>query len=241
MYVAPAYRGTGLARRLLAELEEIARQHGCRAIRLDTSDYLTDAVGLYRAAGYREVPDYNGNPKANLWFERRSTTSRSASRPTTCAGLISSSGSAPPSRRRSAAGPVGGIHHVGSTAVPGLDAKPIVDILVGRRRPRDVAGPASRRSSIWTICTRPICLRRCTGSASRTRAGAPTTCTWFRPTAGASGDELAFRDRLRADREIASRYAALKHELATRLAQDREAYTEAKAAFIHSALHRGSA
>lgn len=70
MYLAPAFRGRGLARALLAELERIAARHGCAAVRLDTSDYLTDAIGLYRAAGYREVPDYNGNPKASLWFER---------------------------------------------------------------------------------------------------------------------------------------------------------------------------
>ena len=70
MYLSPAHRGEGLARRLLTELEEIARQRGCRAVRLDTSDYLTGAVRLYRAAGYREVPDYNANPKADLWFER---------------------------------------------------------------------------------------------------------------------------------------------------------------------------
>ncbi|HWO82690.1 MAG TPA: GNAT family N-acetyltransferase [Solirubrobacterales bacterium] len=70
MYVAPAYRGTGLGRRTLARLDEIALEHGCRAVRLDTSDYLTPAVGLYRAAGYREVPAYNQNPKADLWFER---------------------------------------------------------------------------------------------------------------------------------------------------------------------------
>jgi ribosomal protein S18 acetylase RimI-like enzyme len=71
MYVAPAHRGRGLARALLTELEGIARSHGCRAIRLDTSDYLTEAIALYRAAGYREVPDYNANPKASLWFERQ--------------------------------------------------------------------------------------------------------------------------------------------------------------------------
>ncbi|HEX3735834.1 MAG TPA: GNAT family N-acetyltransferase [Solirubrobacterales bacterium] len=71
MYMAPAFRGRGLARRIVAELEEIARRHGCRAVRLDTSDYLTDAVRLYRAAGYREVPAYNTNLKANLWFERQ--------------------------------------------------------------------------------------------------------------------------------------------------------------------------
>lgn len=70
MYVSPARRGRGIARALLAELEQVAREHGCRRVRLDTSDYLTEAVALYRSAGYREVPDYNGNEKANLWFER---------------------------------------------------------------------------------------------------------------------------------------------------------------------------
>jgi GNAT superfamily N-acetyltransferase len=70
MYVAPAYRGTGLGRRILGRLDEIAIEHGCRAVRLDTSDYLTPAVELYRSAGYREVPPYNENPKADLWFER---------------------------------------------------------------------------------------------------------------------------------------------------------------------------
>lgn len=70
MYVAPAYRGTGLGRRILARLDEIALERGCRAVRLDTSDYLTPAVGLYRSAGYEEVPAYNENPKADLWFER---------------------------------------------------------------------------------------------------------------------------------------------------------------------------
>lgn len=71
MFVAPAHRGIGLGRRLLAELERIAAEHGCRAVRLDTSDYLTEAIGLYRGAGYHEVPAYNENVKASLWFERR--------------------------------------------------------------------------------------------------------------------------------------------------------------------------
>ena len=71
MYLSPAHRGQGLARRLLAELEGIARGRGCRAVRLDTSDYLTGALALYRGAGYREIPPYNDNPKANLWFERQ--------------------------------------------------------------------------------------------------------------------------------------------------------------------------
>ena len=70
MYVVPAYRGQGLAARLIDELHAVARAHGCRAARLDTSAYLTAAVALYRSAGYAEVADYNGNAKADLWFER---------------------------------------------------------------------------------------------------------------------------------------------------------------------------
>jgi GNAT superfamily N-acetyltransferase len=70
MFVSPAYRGQGVARAILVELEQIAREYGCLRTQLDTSDYLTSAVALYRAAGYHEVPPYNDNPKADLWFER---------------------------------------------------------------------------------------------------------------------------------------------------------------------------
>lgn len=71
MFVAPAFRGAGLGRRILTELERIAATRGCRAIRLDTSSYLTEAIGLYRAAGYAVVGAYNDNEKADLWFERQ--------------------------------------------------------------------------------------------------------------------------------------------------------------------------
>ena len=51
-------------------------------------------------------------------------------------------------------------------------------------------------------------------------------------------DELAFRDYLRANDRAAREYAALKRTLAKRFARDREAYTDAKAAFIGAALER---
>lgn len=70
MFVAPTHRGTGLGRRILVALERIAADHGCRAVRLDTSSYLTEAIGLYRSAGYVEAPAYNQNAKADLWFKR---------------------------------------------------------------------------------------------------------------------------------------------------------------------------
>ncbi|TQS39816.1 GrpB family protein [Cryptosporangium phraense] len=79
------------------------------------------------------------------------------------------------------------IEHIGSTAVPGLVAKPIVDLMAA------VADPADHPR--WA-------------------------------------EQLAFRDRLRADPQLARDYAALKRRLAVAHADDREAYTEGKAAFI---------
>ena len=70
MYVAPAGRRRGIAKRLLGQLEAIAVEHGCRAVRLDTAHHLTAAIALYRASGYREIPAYATGPLAELWFER---------------------------------------------------------------------------------------------------------------------------------------------------------------------------
>jgi len=70
MYVVPDRRGQGLARRLLAELEELARELGYRAVRLDTGIKQPHAHALYQSAGYLEIPDYNGNPYASFWGEK---------------------------------------------------------------------------------------------------------------------------------------------------------------------------
>jgi GNAT superfamily N-acetyltransferase len=70
MFVGPGSRGLGLGRLILEELHRIAAEAGCTGVRLDTNASLGEAVGLYRAAGYREVPDYNGNRRADLWFQR---------------------------------------------------------------------------------------------------------------------------------------------------------------------------
>jgi GrpB-like predicted nucleotidyltransferase (UPF0157 family) len=132
---------------------------------------------------------------------------------------------------------VGGIHHVGSTAVPGLDAKPIIDILVGVESLR--AGRA---------CFDPLATLDYLHAPYR-----PEEMHWFckphpsRRThhlhlvpAGTRRyeDELAFRDCLRSDPGTADEYAALKRRLAARFPADREAYTEAKAGFIRAALER---
>jgi DNA-binding MarR family transcriptional regulator/GNAT superfamily N-acetyltransferase len=70
MWAAPAVRGLGLGRRLLTELEAHAASHGARVLRLETNRALGEAIGLYRAAGYREVPAFNDEPYAHHWFEK---------------------------------------------------------------------------------------------------------------------------------------------------------------------------
>ena len=71
MWVDPSARGLGLGRRLLAELEKCAALHEVNVVRLETNQSLTEAIGLYRAAGYREVPAFNEEPYAHHWFEKR--------------------------------------------------------------------------------------------------------------------------------------------------------------------------
>jgi ribosomal protein S18 acetylase RimI-like enzyme/DNA-binding MarR family transcriptional regulator len=70
MWVASATRGLGLGRRLLAELEAHAAAGGARTLRLETNRTLDEAIGLYRAAGYREVAAFNDEPYAHHWFEK---------------------------------------------------------------------------------------------------------------------------------------------------------------------------
>src|SRR4029078_13524675 len=64
MWVSPAARGLGLGRRLLAELEtHAAEPHP--VVHLETNGSLTEAVALYRSAGYSEVPAFNDEPYAH--------------------------------------------------------------------------------------------------------------------------------------------------------------------------------
>ena len=74
MWVAPDARGLGLGRRMLTELEQRAAAHGSTVIRLETNRSLTEAIAMYRMAGYREVPPFNDERYADHWFEKPLTT-----------------------------------------------------------------------------------------------------------------------------------------------------------------------
>lgn len=73
LWVDPQARGLGLARRLLAALEERAVRHGRELVRLDTNKALKAATHLYRDSGYTEVPAFNDEPYAHHWFEKHLT------------------------------------------------------------------------------------------------------------------------------------------------------------------------
>jgi GrpB-like predicted nucleotidyltransferase (UPF0157 family) len=130
---------------------------------------------------------------------------------------------------------MGGIHHVGSTAVHGLDAKPIINILIGVES-LDASRPAFDRLAQLGYVYAPYLADEmhwfCKPNPSHR-----THHLHLAPVRGQRyRDELDLRDRLRANPGLAQRYANLKRDLARRFEHDREGYTQAKAAFIGEVL-----
>jgi DNA-binding MarR family transcriptional regulator len=73
MWIAPQARGLGLGRRLLEKLEACALAGGARVAHIETSAVLTEALALYRSAGWIEVPPFNDEPFADHWLEKSLT------------------------------------------------------------------------------------------------------------------------------------------------------------------------
>jgi GNAT superfamily N-acetyltransferase len=71
MYVVPQARGRGVARELLRQLEDAARRLGYEVARLDTGPRQPSAERMYREAGYRPIGNFNANPVASFFGEKR--------------------------------------------------------------------------------------------------------------------------------------------------------------------------
>ena len=71
MFVAPAWRGRGVAAALLVALEDASRSLGHTAVRLDTGPLQQGAQRLYERSGYRPIENYNANPDASFWGEKQ--------------------------------------------------------------------------------------------------------------------------------------------------------------------------
>jgi GrpB-like predicted nucleotidyltransferase (UPF0157 family) len=127
------------------------------------------------------------------------------------------------------------VEHVGSTSVEGLTAKPVVDMLAGVRNleeSRPCIDLLSADGWLWAPYREEVEHWFCRPTVEYR--------THHLHVVEHGGEEwtamLAFRDTLRADADLRDRYAALKRELAQRHRDDREAYTEAKVAFIAAAV-----
>lgn len=71
MWVSPDWRGVGLGRRMLEQLEARAANLGYDTVRLDTNSVLTEAIAMYTSSGYHAIERYSDNPYAKHWFEKR--------------------------------------------------------------------------------------------------------------------------------------------------------------------------
>ncbi len=127
---------------------------------------------------------------------------------------------------------IAGIEHVGSTAVPGLSAKPIIDILVLVEKLESgwfYAGKLEKLDYLyWDNPDRP--------DHYFLKKGSPRT-HHIHIMVSNSVEHLryvAFREYLRTHPETIADYEQLKKELAEKFRDDREAYTEAKTEFIKS-------
>lgn len=69
MWIRPACQGLGLGRRLMSRCLAEARARNFRALRLDSERSMNAALHLYRSVGFKEIEDYNGNRRAQIWME----------------------------------------------------------------------------------------------------------------------------------------------------------------------------
>jgi GrpB-like predicted nucleotidyltransferase (UPF0157 family) len=125
--------------------------------------------------------------------------------------------------------------HVGSTAVPGLAAKPILDLAAGRR------SEISAEIYIPVLEAAGYIYRGNSGLPGREffRRGEPRSHHLHLVEYGGWHWQryLGFRDALRADATLRDAYAALKHKLAAQYPRDREAYIEGKTTFVEAVTH----
>ena len=129
-------------------------------------------------------------------------------------------------------GALSAIHHIGSTAVPGLAAKPIIDIMPVVH---SLAGADAARGALEALGYEYLGEFGIPGRRYLRRGGDERT---HQVHIFADGDReniarhLAFRDYLRAHPDVCAEYAALKRALAARYPYDIESYCDGKAGFV---------
>ena len=134
----------------------------------------------------------------------------------------------------------GPIEHIGSTAVPGISAKPVIDIMAGVRD-LETSRPAIEAAATLGYCYSPyqpdqrhwFCKPSLSFRTHHLHLVPVDSPQWVRP--------IAFREYLRAHPDVAVEYESLKRTLASRFRLDREAYTKAKSPFIDAVTEKALA
>jgi GrpB-like predicted nucleotidyltransferase (UPF0157 family) len=126
------------------------------------------------------------------------------------------------------------VEHCGSTSIPGVPAKPILDILVGIPRKIDVAplrdalAPLGYEHATWAGVP---------GHEVFGKGDPRTHLVHVVPLPGQAWDRMIrFRDALRRDASLAAEYSRLKRQLAARYPHDRASYTDGKAGLVARVL-----
>jgi GrpB-like predicted nucleotidyltransferase (UPF0157 family)/predicted GNAT family acetyltransferase len=239
MWVAPQARRSGVASALVEAAIGWARAQGAHDCEADVTDANHAACVFYWRRGFRRVPAHPPRDGVSRWLR-----AVQAAPVAPWAGaeegvqLVPSDPGWPDKFEAEkrlltpALAPWldGALEHVGSTAVPGLLAKPVVDLMAPVRDLETAcqALPVLEALGYWYAPYRPRMHWLCKPSPSRREFHLllleRSEAEWAR--------RLAFRNLLRADRATAAEYAALKQQAARQHAQDREAYTQAKTRFV---------
>lgn len=123
--------------------------------------------------------------------------------------------------------------HIGSTSVPGLVAKPIVDILLELAPGYEMdQAIALLEGADWVVMCRDDVDHMIDLNRGYTLRGFSERVFHLHVREPGDWDELVFRDRLRTHAQVAADYVTLKRGLAARYEHDRDAYTDAKGAFV---------
>ncbi len=125
----------------------------------------------------------------------------------------------------------GPIEHVSSTAVPGLEAKPVIDIMAGVQS-LEASRPAIALLAALDYCYAPYKADVMHWFCKPSPAHRTHHLHLVPFGSGLWRERLAFRDYLRSHGDVAAEYAALKQRLAERHRLDRDAYSDAKGPFI---------
>lgn len=123
------------------------------------------------------------------------------------------------------------ISHIGSTAVPGISAKPIVDILVEVSPESDWNEISNIMETSGYICM-SVTENRMNFNKGYTLEGYAEKVFHIHIRHAGDNDEIYFRDYIVANTDVAEEYEALKLSLLPEYRNNRDGYTEAKGVFV---------